>query len=360
MHLLHGVLAILVVATVSASAFAQSKNSEPPSENSKWRTQTKWVGEVIGSGGSVDKQLGAYDSYDEAEAACRFWSENHPKDLRLTRTRETKVRVRDLPPLTPQRQQEEAPLERKASSGSDRPSSTHPVEDGSGLSSSRQPSPNNPNLSSSLQSKAGGSSLSSSPSNSSEMGRVLGIRDKEGGRYIDADEYEVILHNGQTYRFSSYNAALKYKERINQNPSWSAKLRPVPKAPITQPESKASTAANSLVPQIKATDVKDKSTDLQRDLTSSPLAGTSWKKRNFPNADLVLSFNVDGTFEHSVMGSGTWHERADLSVDAVIVTPSNRFVEKGSRINARIESGRLTLKHFDSAGDSLYNETFSR
>lgn len=110
------VAAILATVTLTIeNASAQIKRGEQPTNTNdeKWRIETKWVAEVIGGGGRVDKELGAFDSYDEAESTCQEWSKANPKDFRLTRTRKTQVRVRDLPPLTPKPQPADPPLTRK-------------------------------------------------------------------------------------------------------------------------------------------------------------------------------------------------------------------------------------------------------
>jgi hypothetical protein len=49
--------------------------------------KTKWVVEVIGHGGRVDRVLGEYPTYRDALYGSLTWSRAHPKDLRLTRER---------------------------------------------------------------------------------------------------------------------------------------------------------------------------------------------------------------------------------------------------------------------------------
>jgi hypothetical protein len=53
--------------------------------------ETKWVSEVIGSGGKVDLVLGEFPTYFDASHCSLDWSEAHPDDLRLTREREVKL-----------------------------------------------------------------------------------------------------------------------------------------------------------------------------------------------------------------------------------------------------------------------------
>lgn len=74
------------------------------------RVETKWVAEVVDSGGKTAKRLGIFDTYDEAEAACQEWSKAHPDDLRLTRTREFKFRIPDTKPRRVPTPQETRPL----------------------------------------------------------------------------------------------------------------------------------------------------------------------------------------------------------------------------------------------------------
>jgi hypothetical protein len=56
-----------------------------------YRPKTKWVSEVIGSGGRVDLVLGEFPTYQDASYCSLDWSESHPDDLRLTREREVKL-----------------------------------------------------------------------------------------------------------------------------------------------------------------------------------------------------------------------------------------------------------------------------
>ncbi len=53
--------------------------------------KTKWIVEVIGEGGRVDLFLGEFPTYRDALYCSQQWSEDHPKDLRLTREREVKL-----------------------------------------------------------------------------------------------------------------------------------------------------------------------------------------------------------------------------------------------------------------------------
>jgi murein DD-endopeptidase MepM/ murein hydrolase activator NlpD len=57
----------------------------------KVEPETKWIVEVIGSGGKVDLVLGEFPTYRDASNCSLRWSEEHPDDLRLTREREVKV-----------------------------------------------------------------------------------------------------------------------------------------------------------------------------------------------------------------------------------------------------------------------------
>jgi murein DD-endopeptidase MepM/ murein hydrolase activator NlpD len=50
--------------------------------------EVKWVVEVIGMGGRIDAALGEFHSYKSASYCEQQWSEAHPGDLRLTRSRE--------------------------------------------------------------------------------------------------------------------------------------------------------------------------------------------------------------------------------------------------------------------------------
>lgn len=119
-------IAILLAALVFCGygpchAQTKSKEDNTPSDQGKWRVEAQWIAEVIGNGGMVVKTLGAFNNYQDAEDACRAWSVKHPNDLRLAVPRETKVKVRDLPPLSskPQRDDSElsGPLPPKAKIG---------------------------------------------------------------------------------------------------------------------------------------------------------------------------------------------------------------------------------------------------
>jgi hypothetical protein len=57
----------------------------------KVEPKTKWVVEVIGEGGRVDRALGEYPTYRDALYRSLTRSRAHPKDLRLTREPEVKV-----------------------------------------------------------------------------------------------------------------------------------------------------------------------------------------------------------------------------------------------------------------------------
>lgn len=63
---------------------------------------SRWIVEVIGSGGRVDQKLGEFATYLEASDVAVKWSEDHPSDLRLARPREVKVRVYSPSPNKPQ------------------------------------------------------------------------------------------------------------------------------------------------------------------------------------------------------------------------------------------------------------------
>lgn len=65
-------------------------------QKKRYRTVEKWQSQVVGYGGRIDKVLGTFDTYSEAEACSRKWSKQNPKDLRLTR--EIKVKFRVYPP----------------------------------------------------------------------------------------------------------------------------------------------------------------------------------------------------------------------------------------------------------------------
>jgi hypothetical protein len=57
----------------------------------KVELKTRWVVEVIGSGGQVDLDLGEFPTYRDALYRSLLWSREHPNDLRLTREREVPV-----------------------------------------------------------------------------------------------------------------------------------------------------------------------------------------------------------------------------------------------------------------------------
>jgi hypothetical protein len=52
---------------------------------------SKWIVEVIGSGGRVDEVLGEFYDWQSASYCARQWSDSRPEDLRLTREREVNV-----------------------------------------------------------------------------------------------------------------------------------------------------------------------------------------------------------------------------------------------------------------------------
>jgi murein DD-endopeptidase MepM/ murein hydrolase activator NlpD len=52
------------------------------------KPEVRWVVEVIGMGGRIDAVLGEFHSYKSASYCEQLWSEAHPDDLRLTRSRE--------------------------------------------------------------------------------------------------------------------------------------------------------------------------------------------------------------------------------------------------------------------------------
>jgi hypothetical protein len=53
--------------------------------------KTRWIVDVIGTGGRVDLTLGEFWSYPEALVCSLAWSKSNPDDLRLTREREVPV-----------------------------------------------------------------------------------------------------------------------------------------------------------------------------------------------------------------------------------------------------------------------------
>jgi hypothetical protein len=55
------------------------------------RPESKWIVEVIGSGGKIDLVLGEFFDYQSASRCAVTWSESRPNDLRLTREREVKL-----------------------------------------------------------------------------------------------------------------------------------------------------------------------------------------------------------------------------------------------------------------------------
>jgi hypothetical protein len=57
----------------------------------KIEPESKWISEVIGSGGKVDLVLGEFPTYQDASHCSLDWSEAHPDDLRLTREIEVKI-----------------------------------------------------------------------------------------------------------------------------------------------------------------------------------------------------------------------------------------------------------------------------
>lgn len=108
-----GVIVLLGLCASGSNAQHEKKDEKkarPEAEaGAQWRTVTKWIAErPVGPDGY--EKIGEYDTYAEAEAACKNWSDAHPEVLRLTRTREVKMRVRDLPRPTQKPKPEDPPL----------------------------------------------------------------------------------------------------------------------------------------------------------------------------------------------------------------------------------------------------------
>jgi hypothetical protein len=79
-------ISMLCCALLANLAVGQEQN--PGGEST---TVARWVVEVIGYAGRVDENLGEFPTYEAAAAREKRWSDEHPKDLRLTRSREIKV-----------------------------------------------------------------------------------------------------------------------------------------------------------------------------------------------------------------------------------------------------------------------------
>jgi len=58
-----------------------------------YTTQQRWVVEVVGEAGRIERELGNFATYDEALAAEKRWSDANPNSLKLTRSREITVRI---------------------------------------------------------------------------------------------------------------------------------------------------------------------------------------------------------------------------------------------------------------------------
>lgn len=116
MKMLHVSMLVLGSPTVLGLhlTHAQEHASEKPRKSREVDrdsyVETKWVAEVVGSESKVDERLGVFATYDEAEDACQEWSRKHPRDLRLTRTREVRYRVRPPRPRAAKKREEGPPL----------------------------------------------------------------------------------------------------------------------------------------------------------------------------------------------------------------------------------------------------------
>ena len=93
-------IASVCILLLSVPAAAQDAGNKVRDKN--YVEVTRWVSEVIGSGGKVDEKLGEFDTYSEASNLSLEWSESHPKDLRLTHEREVTVRIYPDGPSKPQ------------------------------------------------------------------------------------------------------------------------------------------------------------------------------------------------------------------------------------------------------------------
>lgn len=94
----------------SPRAVTRPYAAQDASQSENWRTEVKYFAEILGPGGTVQIQLGSFDTYANAEKACVDWSTSHPNDLRLWKVRESRTQVRYFPPLQPKPQPPSAPL----------------------------------------------------------------------------------------------------------------------------------------------------------------------------------------------------------------------------------------------------------
>jgi len=99
----------LLISTGGNAQHDERKGGPEADDSGNWRTVTKWLAErPIGIDGY--ELIGEYPTNTKAEEACKTWSDSHPEILRLTRTREVKTGVRDVPPTTPKPKPEEPAL----------------------------------------------------------------------------------------------------------------------------------------------------------------------------------------------------------------------------------------------------------
>src|SRR3954469_25842084 len=80
---------------------AQPSRLVAQEKDSNYIESSKWVSEVLGTDGKTAFRIGEFDSYSDAEAASRKWSQSHPNDNSPTVEREIKTRQLIVKPRTP-------------------------------------------------------------------------------------------------------------------------------------------------------------------------------------------------------------------------------------------------------------------